>query len=309
MIDYLDEDVAYLLGLIIGRGEFLKKDNETIITIHFPFKQERLEGYVQFSEIIKSIHTNIYKRINNLLETPINIEPLEKESSVYLKIRFFGNPLSLRNIRLLLKNRLVYSQFLIPEEIYFQDNLNIIKEFIKGFADASGNIRRSNRDQIGRHRVYLDILNINWYLPVQLCFLLQNKLKIPVSNILWGHPNLRDPKSKGGKEAWSREHQIRIYAEAFREIGFSIDYKNKLLQELADENIQKFGNLNLSFCNPLKKRKGEGKSKIHKGEKSNDLPSEIRGKHFNSYWEICAHFGCQEAQEKLKNLERQKKIF
>lgn len=233
---------------------------------------------------------------------------MESELSVYIKIHFHKNPISLRNIKAILKNKLSYSEFCVPEEVANSKNINIIKEFIKGYADVAGNIRESNRDQVGRHRVYLDVLNKNWWLPTQLCWLLQNRLGVPVSNILWGHPNMRDPNAKGGREAWSREHQIRVYANAFKEIGFYISYKNKMLKELADENIKKFKGFSLTLCDPSKK-KPHGRSVKHKGEHSDNLPSIIKGQHFNSYWEICAKFGCEKAKKQVKLLARQQNIF
>jgi len=142
---------------------------------------------------------------------------------------------------------------------------------------------------------------------VQLCHLLQERLNVPVSNIAWGHPNIRDPKAKGGKEAWGREHQIRIYAHEFLRIGFSVDYKNKTLKELAKENIRRFPNMRANFCNPLKK-KIRTKSISHKGEKVKDLPKEIRGKHFNAYWEICAELGCKKAKEAIKEISKQRRM-
>ncbi|HID93233.1 MAG TPA: hypothetical protein EYP60_03955 [bacterium (Candidatus Stahlbacteria)] len=306
--DYLDEDVAYLLGLIVGRGEIVIKNSGTIISIHFPFKAEEISGYKQFPEIIKSIHTNILRRIHNLLEVSVTIEPVESELSAYLSIHFHRNPVSLRNLRNILRNKLSYREFSVPEEIVNSENINIMREFIKGYADASGNIRESNRDQIGRHRVYLDVLNKNWWLPTQLCQLLQSKLKVPVSNILWGHPNIRDPQAKGGKEAWSREHQIRIYADRFKNIGFYVSYKNEVLKKLADENIIKFGGSPSTPCYPSKKKIRRETAK-HEGENADDLPPEIRGHHFNSYWEICAKFGCEKAKRRVKLLSRQKNIF
>ena len=40
-------------------------------------------------------------------------------------------------------------------------------------------------------------------------------LQVPVQNINYGHPNLRDPKNKIGNRAWAKEHQMKIFAEDY----------------------------------------------------------------------------------------------
>ncbi len=55
--------------------------------------------------------------------------------------------------------------FNVPKVIFNCHSHEIQREFIRGFADVAGNIRRSNRDQNGQHRVYIDILNSNIVSP------------------------------------------------------------------------------------------------------------------------------------------------
>lgn len=67
------------------------------------------------------------------------------------------------------------------------------KEFLRGLSDVTAYIRNSNRDQAGRHRVYIEISNKNWFLPPQICQLSQS-LNIPTQYIGYGHPNIRGGK-------------------------------------------------------------------------------------------------------------------
>jgi len=99
-----------------------------------------------------------------------------------------------------------------------------------------------NNDQTGKNRVYIEISNRNWFLPTQLCQLLQS-LTVPMQYIGWGHPNIRG----GNGTSWAKEHQLKIYAEDFQSIGFYITHKNEALEELAEYNKANFTTLQ-SLC-------------------------------------------------------------
>lgn len=301
MFDYLDTDVAYLIGLIIGRGKMSEREDSFRLVLPFHFEKPELEGYDQFSSFLASVAGQTLERLQKLLG-PYVFTNVEEEKTINLVINLPKDHLIVRNLRFILTNQnseiwpLHYVNYRIPEIIKKAD-YHIKQEFIIGFADISGNIRRSNRDQAGRHRVYLDVLNENWHLPVEICNFLQDELKIPVSNIAWGHPNLRDPKAKS-KIGIFREHQIRIYAEDFLKIGFYISHKQEVLKKLADENRINYPNRTSKFCNGYQKRKSSKKAK-HPLEKAENLPKEIQGKHFNYYWELCKAFNCQKAKTHL----------
>lgn len=298
MFDYLDADVSYLIGLIVGRGSIKEGEDSCRLVLPFHFEKPELEGYDQFSSFLASVAGQTLERLQKLLGSYVYINVVE-EKTINLVINLPKDHLIVRNLRFILTNQnseiwpLHYEDYRIPE-IIKEANDQIKREFIIGFADISGNIRRSNRDQAGRHRVYLDVLNENWHLPVEICNFLQDELKIPVSNIAWGHPNLRDPKAKSKKGIF-REHQIRIYAEDFLEIGFYISHKQEVLKKLADENRRNYPNRTSKFCSGCQKRKSSKKKK-HPLENSENLPKEIRGEHFDYYWELCRAFNCPKAK-------------
>jgi len=300
--DYLDADVAYLVGMIIGRGVLVDDGTRFIITIKFPFVNPELEGYDQFASFVTSIVHTVLPRLKALLGETVNISTSLQED-VTFKAEFPATHIVVRNLKLILENRLDYKQFIVPTVIRESDDPEIIREFVRGFADVAGNIRRSNRDQAGVHRVYLDVLNENWRLPVQLCDLLQHKLQVPVANILWGHPNLRDPRANRPQTSPFREHQIRIYAHHFLQVGFYMGHKQAVLEALAKENKIKSKDSVGSFCPGYRKRE-KPKAK-HPLEKDQRLPRGVRGTHFDTYWQICATCGCQYAQKALQEIERQ----
>lgn len=293
MIDYLDNDVAYLLGLIVARGEIVEQGRHSTISIEFPFRNLVVEGvsksYNARDMILLSLDP-VVQRIQNL---DIKVEKIATQRSVFINLDLLTSGMIMRNIRLLLNDRTNYSEFEIPKQIFESNSVTIKKEFLRGFGDVAGHVRKSNRDRRGRHRVYLDVLNSNWQLPTQICELLQDHLEIPVQTITWGHPNIRDPNRRdydqGNRRAWAREHQIKIYAESYKEIGFYLKHKQEILIELAEENEKNFDSP-VKLCTPPKRIKK--KAAPHPMENDESLPEELRGKHFDSYWQICDELGC-----------------
>jgi hypothetical protein len=295
ILDYLDVDMAYFLGLLVARGSINEASGVKRITIEFPFRSMYAEGinktFNQRDQIIIGLQDPI-KRINELTDVQINQNITE--NTVYLTIETLKNTIFWRNVKMLLQGKTSYYEFSIPREIVEADE-KIKVEFMRGYADVAGYVRVSNRDQVGRHRVYLDVLNPNWYLPVQLCHLLQDHLGVPTATITYGHPNLRDPRGKdyreGNRGTWAREHQYKTYCEYFLKIGFYMRHKQEILEELADYNMRKFGKIEPMFCTPPKPVKVKKRYR-HPEVKSDSLPAEIRGKQYKSYWQICADLGC-----------------
>lgn len=210
----------------------------------------------------------------------------------------------MRNLKLILEGRQSYREFTVPKCISDSPDDEIVYEFLRGFADAAGNIRRSNRDRNGFHRVYLDVLNQNWTLPVQLCSLLQQRLNVPVHEILWGHPNLRDPQATKSHQSPFREHQLRIYAHDFLKVGFYIHHKQAILKRLAKENTQRIEQGRTDPSSPCQGSRPFRSKNLHPLEKDNRLPERIRGQHFDAYWQICAAYECPLAQKALKEMKR-----
>jgi len=305
IIDYLDEDVAYLLGLIIARGRIIDRGDDKKIILDFPFKSLEVEGFNQKEKIAQTVHRKIRGRIQELASLPIDVQ--ETETSINMIIKENRNTLFWRDIIYLTKGKKDYNEFVIPNEIFISPQ-SIQKEFVRGFCDVAGYVRSSNAYINGRHRIYIEIPFRNWGLPVQLCKLLQEYLNAPVHNLNWAHPNLRAPEDFDNK-SWAKEHQVRLFAEDFETIGFYLEYKQKILSKFAKSNRKKFKN-RTEQCFPLH-RKVRHEHKKHPEENSEKLPANIRGNHFDTYTQICKEMGCErwidKNQQKLGEYTPKKK--
>ena len=199
--DYIDPDVAYLLGLIIARGEFHVENDVRRLVVSFPYRSEivaalpgsQLKAQSRETAIRLGID-DVRKRIEELLETQLDV--VKSQHLVTMKAIFTKQTIGWRDLRFLTANRVNYAEFEVPD-ILFHLGEEIATEFMKGFADASSDPNPADADSRDRlrprHRIVLQVQFGNWRLPVQICALLQTKLGVPVSHILWGHPNLRAP--------------------------------------------------------------------------------------------------------------------
>jgi len=294
-LDYVDSDVAYLLGMIVARGSFHRDGDIKRLVIQFPYRHDAMT-LVPGSKISIDRETalrlgleSIRTRVTELLEVNLTVERKTHEVSLYAI--FPRETIGWRNLRLITSDKSNYLEFGVPE-IIFESDSDIQKEFLRGIADTSCEPSYADRDQGDRQRIVIQVQFGNWILPIQLCRLLQEKLGIPVSNILWGHPNLRAPH---GGSNWAKETRIRIFAEAFESIGFYFDYKQKIFEEMVLFNQERRYS-HPRTCNPKAKRL-RGRKPRRCDENSEKLPVLLRGKHFNSYYKICRALGCRQGKE------------
>jgi len=303
MSTFLDPDMAYLLGLIAGRGTIREASGLRQLVIEYPFRNLEAKGINTSFDTKDKILLSLDDTINRLGEL-IEATPKKavSENSINIIIESTKNSLLWRNIDKLFKGETSFREMEVPEIIYNAEE-EIKKEFLRGVVDVTGSIGTGGRDQAGRHRVYISILNENWILPIQICKVLQDEpLSIPVNTIDWGHPNTRNGNlkdyDKGREQAWAREHQLKICAEYFEPVGFRIIHKDEILKELAQYNREHFSTRKAKPCIPPKKRQRH--KSAHPEESSEKLPEELRGKHCNSYWQVCLELGCRQFERKEK---------
>ena len=289
----MNNEMAYLLGMIMGNGEIKRGAQQTTISISIPHKKLQTEDENDVHVYVAASVTNIRSVLEPLISKDLHYVPNKSESILtftknnedYLVreiIQFANNVISCEDMR-------------IPNHFY--DSTKDIKvSFLRGFSDVTGYIRRSNYffDKY-MHRVYIEVPH-NWYMVVDICNLLSS-IDIPVQNIDWAHPNMRDGNLKKYNEGkvnfWKKEHQIKIWANEFLPIGFAVIHKNSALQSLAAELIKGIKTEGKNIVEKTHKfywenRESNREKPNHPSEGDEFIPIEIRNKHYNS-WQAIAH--------------------
>lgn len=289
--------MAYLLGAICGNGEIKRGSKQTTISIDIPHKKLETEDFKDVLIYVKASIADIRKVLEPLLGTNIDfiqnktstIFYFTKDNNEYLIreiLRYIGNATSHVNIRI---HKDVFN-FTYDEKIYF----------LRGFSDVTGYVRRSNcyHGIHYMHRVYLEIPQ-NWHLTIDICNLLKD-VGVPVQNIDWAHPNIRDGKltkyKEGNQNFWKKEHQIKIFVNEFEPIGFAVIHKNNALLQFSAElkkGIQHEGRNIKSITHKFywERREVNRIKPKHPGENDIFIPQEIRGKHYNSWTQIAKDLG------------------
>jgi len=302
----LNPDFAYLLGLIIGKGSILRDNENTKIIIEIPHKNLLIEGE-DTRKSAKLLILDIIKRIEPLIETKIEWDT-ESKNKTYITFSKRNSSQITRDINIYLQNKISWRDFRIPKEI-FTASKDIKIEFLRGLADVTAHIRKSNVAYgIGyNHRVYVEIMT-NWEICIDIANLLK-ELNIPIQNIRWAHPNIVDPTLKFYNKGMRnyKEHQIKIWAEEFEKIGFNIEHKNKLLKKFADLNRKNWGKYSSKTkklkCKSLEEihhkyywetKELEKKKQSHPDENHSSVYPKIRGKHFDNWKEIAKELGYHE---------------
>ena len=309
-------ELAYLLGMITGKGTIARGNSQTEVRIEIPHKNLISEGMDARLSVRASLDD-----IRNSLEPLINTRILSSQDESKTAIKFTKNneDFLIREINRHFQRLRTCKDFRIPGDI-FNSSTDIKREFMIGLADVTAHIRSSNSAYgiAYNHRTYIEI-PVNWFLVVDIGNLLCD-LDVPIHTIDWGHPNMRDPNlvdyNKGKQNVWFREHQVKIYADEFEKVGFRIEHKMRALKTLAETNRtewdkeisakirrakseqqkEKFrrmlGHIELAHHKFYWETREVRKPKpVHPMENSDKIPEVIRGRHFNSWKEICEALG------------------
>ena len=333
----MDINLAYTLGLTTGRGH-LDATRKRIV-IEFAHRKQFIAGiprcpkcksvtketqeakdlrYCQnCKSLVKPHFSQIYDQRKTTLESIKDfIGPLAEKFTgkkleisgndiiTFVSFDFSDNRGLFDSILDTFKPRTSYDRFEIPEALH-KEALKTKIMYMKGLADTAGFPVWGNwipRGKGPRARLYFQIVR-NWKLPVQIADFLWDDFKIPTQTIDWGHPNIRDPDmveyKRGGKVSWSREHQLKIYPECFVEIGFNFYHKQKIFWEVVEHNKELGYTRDEEFDLPYRITRNQYKIH-HEGERDKRLPEVLRGKHFDTWWQIYWKLGGKQIQRQMK---------
>ena len=295
----MNKEMSYLLGMICGNGEIKRGSTSTTISITIPHKKLETEDYNDVRVYVRASITDIRTILEPLIGSGLSF--IQQDNYSIISFNMTNESYLMREILRYTGNATSHEDIRIDEEVFsFTKDEKLA--FLRGFADVTGYIRRSNYYfKKYEHRVYLEVPR-NWFLVIDICNLLKS-VNIPVQTIDWAHPNIRDGKltyyGRGQKDSWKKEHQIKIWANEFLPIGFAVIHKREALKKFADElvcGITSEGKDPMSVThNFYWERSSKNKNKpYHPGENDEFIPDEIRGNHYNSWKEIAADLGYKE---------------
>ena len=290
----MNAQMAYLIGMILGNGEVQRKTNETTITIELPHKNLLDDEGREVSVYVKSSLVNIRTIIEPLIGFSMPIS--QSKRATQISFTKSNEDYTMREILRFIGNGVHHSTMTMNDEL-FNMTTDEKKELLRGMADVTGYIRRSNiaYGQDGCHRVYIEIPG-NWQMVIDIANMLKT-LDIPVQTIDFGHPNFRDSNLKKYNEGkpyyWKKEHQVKIWANEFLPIGFNIVHKQKALENYADELLD-YLDENKTHQFYWEKKQRIRKKPIHPMENDESLPEKIRGNHYESWTQLAEDLGYHE---------------
>ena len=295
--------MAYLLGMVTGNGTIQRGATETTILIDIPHKKMETEFQKDVGIYVKASITDIRSILEPLLGTSLKFIQNPKVSVISFKKQ--NEDYLMREIMRYLKNATSSENVRISSEV-FGFTTDERKQFIKGFADVTGYIRRSNYAFTEpNYRVYFEIPH-NWNLVIDFANLLKS-VDIPVQNIDWAHPNMRDGNltkyRQGYPDFWKKEHQVKVWAVEYQPVGFAVIHKQEALDYFAgkqrffieEHRKKKVSDVTHHYYWELSSKRKQ--KPHHPGENDTFLPEEIRGKHYDSWVAIAAELGYNKGDE------------
>jgi len=287
----MNNQMAYLIGMILGNGEVQRDSRNTTITIEIPHKNLKDDEGLEVSVYVKSSLADIRGVIEPLLGHSLPIS--QTKTATRVSFTKPNEDYTMREILRFIGKGIHHSTMTMDDEL-FKMTTDEKKELLRGVADVTGYIRKSNIafGQDGCHRVYIEIPG-NWQFVIDVANMLKT-LDIPVQTIDFGHPNFRDSNLKKYNEGkpyyWKKEHQLKIWANEFLPIGFNVVHKQRALKQYAEELLDYLDeNKTHQFYweKPIRQRN----KPIHPMENDQSIPEKIRGKHFDSWTQIAKELG------------------
>lgn len=292
--------LAYLMGMIVGNGQIKRGKTNTSIQISIPHRTQYADATQDVQKAVKESISNMKKILQPIVGAPITDTQSKGETKLYFYNENDNYVIS--EIVRLCNGEDSCETMRIPEYFFKQASKDEVKSFLRGLADVTAHVRKSNyfiSKENQQHRVFIEVPH-NWFLVVDICNLLK-KVDVPVQNIDWAHPNIRDGNltkyNQGYPNFWKKEHQIKIFANEFKTIGFNSIHKkeglDEMVQLLESTYMRQHGKPASTFTH---KFYWEGQERLkekphHPGENDSFIPAEIRGKHFNSWKEIAKALG------------------
>ena len=149
-------EMAYLVGMVLGNGEIQRGTGETTVTIDIPHKNLYTEDRLEIPIYVKASIVDIRGIVEPLIGHDLRVT----DTAISTKISFSKNndEYVIRELIRLIGSGTHHSTMRMHEEI-FSWKTDEKKALLRGMADVTGYIRRSNIAYgiQGHHRVYIEI--------------------------------------------------------------------------------------------------------------------------------------------------------
>lgn len=290
----MNSQMAYLIGMILGNGEIQRNNSSTTVTIDIPYKKLEDDDGLDVSIYVSASLIDIRSVIERLVGRELVVT--QTEHSTKLSFTKDNEDYTMRELLRFIGNGVHHKTMTMNTEL-FNISVDEKKELLRGIADVTGHIRKSNIafGQEGAHRVYIEIPG-NWQMVADIANMLKD-LNIPVQTIDFGHPNFRDTKAekynKGQVNYWKKEHQLKIYANVFLPVGFNIKHKQRALEKYANELVNTI-NTDSTYKFYWEKSIRKKIKPPHPAENDESLPTNIRGKHYEAWQDLARDLGYHE---------------
>lgn len=301
MIEKLNTEKCYLLGLLIGGG-ILKSNTLQIV---MPYKKW---GSLKINPSRGGdIAEDILRRMKPLWKEYYNADINYKIDGEW-KIIFENISQKLLDELKLLKlggDGEFRDTADISELTKYFSNVEMVKSFIAGLVDTVGSLALSHRRFSDNFQIVsIEFKGKNFKLVSQVVNLLVGIGCIP-DQILWNHPNQHSGSDRYYK-SWKKGFKVRVSLDDYFLKG-SFVFQAKQLSAIENKKIE---NKNVTVLG--KESKIKGRTSLHIDENCQWLPEGIRGLHFIHYTHFAEYFGIKLPSSPVscvKNFEKYVSVF
>lgn len=286
----MNTDKAYLLGLIIGGGNF--GNSEDVFRIRLPYK--KWGSYIDNPQRAGQIAGDILRKVGQMFRAVYN-----------LTVQYETTPGGIWTILCegdssLVKADLAYYGIVSEGEIRGSADIssivpdlvddNLKRRFIAGLADTIGSMAKSQRRFTDEHQILsFEIKGYNFKFVCDLCRLLYSINCIP-DQINWNHPNIHCPSDPYYGQ-WNKGFKLRILLDQYARFG-AFAFRTKAETSNENRRLQR----QTHTAEKCEEREIHvTPSTIHPAENDMRLPAAIRGGHYIHFRHFCAVLGCEHA--------------
>ena len=285
----LDNDKAYVFGLIIGGGFFGEEENA--LRIRLPYKNwgSNIANPVRAGKIAQ----DILRVVNPIFVSKYNVQvSYDATQSGIWNLILTGD---LTN----LKNDLEEYEIVCEGEIKRHATIdkivkdlideNLKRRFIAGLADTIGSIKESHRRFTPNTQIIsFEFPGFNFDFVCKLCKLLHS-IKCYPNQVLWNHPNFHSSNNPYYK-SWKKGFKLRVLLDQYEKFG-AFAFSSKASSAI--ENLELQHSSNTGY--PCKENKipSPTTSCLHPDEDNILIPPPIVNGHYLHYHHVCAVLQCE----------------